>query len=82
MIENKIDTCDEETLKQNETVNQIMEQLSCENLNFSLDLQEFERLCYQINEILIEHNYFLRLIQKYNGFQVIKSSFSKRETKI
>ena len=107
MTENKIDICDEETLKQNETVNQIMEQLSCENLNFSLDLQEFERVCYQINEILIEHNYFLRvfeqknkyrnmllkkpekqtqikqlascLIQKYNRFQVIKNSFSKRE---
>ena len=107
MIENKIDICDEETLKQNETLNQIMEQLSCENLNFLLDLQEFERFCYQINEILIEHNFFLRvfeqknkyrnillkkpekqtqikqlascLMQKYNGFQVIKNSFSKRE---
>ena len=99
MIENKIDICDEETLKQNETLNQIMEQLSCENLNFSLDLQEFA--------VLIEHSFFFRvfeqknkyrnillktpekqtqikqlascLMQKYNGFQVIKNSFSKIE---
>ena len=107
MIENKIDICDEETLKQNEKLMQLMEQLSCDNLNFSLDLQEFERVCYKINEILIEHNFFLRvfeqknkyrnilvkkpekqtqikqlascLMQKYNGFQVIKNSLSKRE---
>ena len=107
ITENKTDICDEETLKQNEVINQIIERLSCENFNFSLDLQEFERICYQINEILSEYNFFLRvfeqknkyrnillkkpekqtqikqlascLIQKYNGFQVIKNSFSKRE---
>ena len=107
MIENKTDICDILTLKQNETLSQILDQLSSENLNFSLDLQEFERVCYQINEILIEHNFFpcvfeqknkyrnilLKqpekqtqikqlascLMQKYNGFQVIKTSFSKRD---
>ena len=45
-----------------------MEQLSCENLNFSLDLQEFERVCYQINEILIEHNFFLRVFEQKNKY--------------
>ena len=107
IIENKTDICNNETLKQNKTLKEIMEQLSCKNLIFSLDLQEFEHVCYQINEILIEYNYFLRvfeqknkyrnlllrktekqtqikqlascLMQKYNGFQIIKNSFTKRE---
>ena len=78
-------------------------------MNFSLDLQEFNRVAYQINNILLEHNYFLRvyeqknkyrqflvkkptkqnqikqlascLIAKYNGFQVVKTDFSKKERK-
>ena len=63
MTESKTAICDEETLKQNETLKQIIEQLSCEDLNFSLDLQEFERVCYQINEILSEHKFFLRVFE-------------------
>ena len=78
MIENKIDICDEETLKQNEIINQIMERLSCENLNFSLDLQEFEHVCYQINEILIEHNYFLRVFEQKNKY---RNMFLKKNRK-
>ena len=81
--------------------------MSVEKFDFSLDLQEFNRVCYEINEILINYKFFLRVFeqknkygnilikqpekqnqikqlasclnQKYNGFQVIKNSFSKRE---
>ena len=81
--------------------------MSDEKFKFSLDLQEFNHVCYEINEILIKYNFFLRVFeqkskyrnllikqpekqnqikqlasclnQKYNGFQVIKNSFNKRE---
>ena len=81
--------------------------MSNEKFKFSLDLQKFNHTCYEINEILIKYNFFLRvfeqknkyrnllikqpekqnqlkqlascIIQKYNGYQVIKNSFSKRE---
>ena len=107
IIENKTDICDEDVLKENEIIKQIMEQLSVENFDFSLDLQEFERVCYRINEVITEHKFFLRVFEqknkyrnillkqpekqsqvkqlasclnkKYNGFQVIRNSFSKRE---
>ena len=107
ITENKTDLCNEEALKENEIIKQIIEQLSDEIFEFSLDLQEFNRVCYQINEVLTEHKFFLRVFeqrnkyrnilikqpekqsqikqlasylnQKYNRFQVIKNSFSKRE---
>ena len=107
ITEDKTDICDDEALKENETVKQLIEKLSNEKFKFSLDLQEFNRVCYEINEILIKYNFFLRvfeqknkyrnllikqpekqnqikqlascIIQKYNGYQVIKNSFSKRE---
>ena len=107
ITEDKTDICDDEALKENETVKQLIEKLSNEKFKFSLDLQEFNRVCYEINEILIRYNFFLRvfeqknkyrnllikqpekqnqikqlascIIQKYNGYQVIKNSFSKRE---
>ena len=106
VTENKTDICDDEALKENETVKQLMEKISNEKFKFSLDLQEFNHICYEINEILIKYNFFLRVFeqknyrnllikepekqnqikqlascinQKYNGYQVIKNSFSKRE---
>ena len=107
ITENKTDICDDVDLKENETVKQLMEKITKEKFKFSLDLQEFNRVCYEINEILIKYNYFLRVFeqknkyrdllikqpekenqikqlascinQKYNGYQVIKNSFSKRE---
>ena len=80
ILENKTDICDIITLKQNPTLNRILEQLSSKNLEFSLDLQEFNRICYQINEILIEHNYFLRVFEqknKYRQFVVKKNRKTK-----
>ena len=107
ITEDKTDICDDEALKENATVKQLIEKLSNEKFKFSLDLQEFNRVCYEINQILIKYNFFLRvfeqknkyrnllikqpekqnqikqlascIIQKYNGYQVIKNSFSKRE---
>ena len=106
-LENKVDTCDIIELKQNAILDQILEQFSFNELKFSLDLQEFNRIAYQINNIILKYNYFLRvfeqknkyrqflvkkpskqnqikqlsscLIEKYNGFQVVKIDFSKKE---
>ena len=105
--ENKTDICSQDDLLKNDIVNQIFEKLTHEKIKFSLDLQEFNNVCYKINEILMEFDFFLRvfeqknkyrqllvkkpekqnqvkqlascLIQKYNGFQVIKSLFNKRQ---
>ena len=110
LLENKTDLCDIITLKQNHVLDQILEQFSSQELEFLLDLQELNRACYQINEILMEHNYFLRvfeqknkyrqffiknpdkqnqmkqltscLIEKYNGFQVIKLILIKNKGEI
>ena len=107
ITENKTDICNGEALKENDIIKQIIEELSVENFNFSLDLQEFNCVCYEINEILINYKFFLRVFEqknkyrnilikqpekqnqvkqlasclnkKYNEFQVIKNSFSKRE---
>ena len=107
IIDDKTDICDDEALKENETIKDIIEKMSDEKFKFSLDLQEFNHVCYEINEILIKYNFFLRVFeqknkyrnllikqpekqnqikqlasclnQKYNGFQVIKNLFNKRE---
>ena len=71
ILENKTDTCDIIELKQNPTLNQILEQLSLENYEFTLDLQEFNRICYEINEILIEYKYFLRVFEQKNKYRQI-----------
>ena len=110
ITEGKTDICDHDVLLGNETIGKIFEKLSNENIKFSLDLQEFNNVCYEINEVLKEFGFFLRvfeqknkyrqllikktekqnqikqlascLIQKYNGFQVIKSLFNKRERRV
>ena len=84
-----------------------MERFSYNKFQFLLDLQEFNRIAYQINSIPLEFKYFLRvfkqknkyrqfivktpekqnqikqlsscLIEKYNGFQVVKVDFAKKE---
>ena len=108
LITNKTEICDILELKQESILNEILEKFSSQKLHFTLDLQEFNRISYQINNILIEYNYFLRvfeqknkyrqfyvkkpekqnqikqlsrcLIEKYNGFQVVKIDFSKKES--
>ena len=107
ITEGKSDNCCQEDLLKNDKIKQIFEKFSYKKTDFSLDLQEFNNVCYKINEILTEFGFFLRvfeqknkyrqllikkpekqnqvkqlascLIQKYNGFQVIKSVFNKRQ---
>ena len=107
ITENKTDICNQEDLLKNDAVNQISEKLIYEKTEFLLDLQEFNNVCYKINDILMKFDFFLRvfeqknkyrqllvrkpekqnqvkqlascIIQKYNGFQVIKSLFNKRQ---
>ena len=64
ITEDKTDICDDEALKENETVKQIIEKLSNEKFKFSLDLEEFNYACYEINEILIRYNFFLHVFEQ------------------
>ena len=64
ILEGKTDICNILALKQNTILDKILEQFSCNKLNFSLDLQEFNRVAYQINKILLEYNYFLRVFEQ------------------
>ena len=105
IVEDKTDICNDEILKQNKIIVELFEKLNDGNFSFSLDLQKFELNCYEINEILMKYDFFLRVFEqknkyrniliktpekqnqvkqlasclnpKYNGFQVIKNSFSK-----
>ena len=104
ILEGKTDDCSDESLKENPVLKKLFEDLNGK-FTFSLDIQKFELVCYEINQILIKHDFFLRvfkqknkyrniliktpekqnaikelascLSQKYNGFQVVKNSFSK-----
>ena len=107
IFEGKTDNCLQEDLLKNEKINEIFIKLSNAEIKFSLNLQEFNNICYKANEILIKFDFFLRvfeqknsyrqllikkpekqnqikqlascLVQKYNGFQVIKTLFNKRQ---
>ena len=107
LITNEKNVCDILELKQNAILNEISEKFSYHNFQFSLDLQEFNHIAYQVNNILLEFKYFLPvfeqknkyrqfivtkpekqnqikqlsscLIEKYNGFQVVKVDFSKKQ---
>ena len=107
IFEGKTDNCLQEDLLKNEKINEIFIKLSNADIKFSLNLKEFNNICYKANEILIKFDFFLRvfeqknsyrqllikktekqnqikqlapcLVQKYNGFQVIKTLFNKRQ---
>ena len=64
ILEGKTDICDILALKQNTILDKILEQFSCNKLNVSLDLQEFNRVAYQINKILLDYNYFLQVFEQ------------------
>ena len=69
ITEDKTDICDNEALKENETIKDIIEKMSNEKFKFSLDLQEFNHVCYEINEILIKYNFFLRVFEQKNKYR-------------
>ena len=74
ITENKTDICDDEALKENEIIKQILEKLSNEKFKFPLDLQEFNHVCYEIIEILII--FFFVCLNKKNKYRnlLIKQS--------
>ena len=82
ITENKTNICNEEALKENEIIKQIIEQLSVENFDFSLDLQEFNRVCYQINEVLTEHKFFLRVFEQRNKYRNILIKQPEKQSQV
>ena len=80
LIENKKNICDILELKQNTILDEILEKFSCNNLEISLDLQEFNRVAYQINNVLLDYNYFLRVFeQKINIDNFLSKNQKKRK---
>ena len=107
LLTEETDLCTFEDLLEIPKINEIHSKLQGKKVNFSLDLQEFNNNCYNINDALAEFGYFLRvyeqknkyrqllikkpekqnqtkqlaacIIQKFNGFHIIKSVFNKRQ---
>ena len=107
LLTEETDLCAFEDLLEIPKINEIHSKLQGKKVNFSLDLQEFNNNCYNINDALAEFGYFLRvyeqknkyrqllikkpekqnqtkqlaacIIQKFNGFHIIKSVFNKRQ---
>ena len=82
ITENKTNISNKEALKENEMIKQIIEQLSVENFDFSLDLQEFNRFCYQINEVLTEHKFFLRVSEQRNKYRNILIKQPEKQSQV
>ena len=83
ITEEKTDICSQDELLKNETIKKIFEKLSCENIKFSLDLQKFNNICYEINEVLIEFGFFLRVFEQKNKYRqlLIKKPEKQNQTK-
>ena len=83
MTTNKTDSCDVLELKQLSILDDILEKFSIQNdLQFSLDLQEFNHACYKINNILLDHNYFLQVFEQKNNYrQFLLKKKQKNKTK-
>ena len=56
--------------------------MSVENLNFSLDLQEFNRVCYEINEVLTKHKFFLRVFEQRNKYRNILLKQPEKQSQV
>ena len=57
ILEGKTDDCSDELLQENPLLKKLFECLNGKFV-FSLDIQKFELVCYEINEILIKHDFF------------------------
>ena len=70
-------------MKENEIIKQILEKLSNQKFKFSIDLQEFNLICYEINEILINYNFFLRVYEQKNKYRnlLIKQPENQKQIK-
>ena len=75
-IDNKTDICEIDNLKEINILKDLIDQFNQKKIEFSLDLQEFNNISYQINDILGKHNYFLRIFElknKYKQFMLKKT---------
>ena len=80
ILAEKTDICTDEVLIQNEIVKDLFEKLN-EKFIFSLDIQKFELVCYEINEILIKHNFFLRVFEQKNKYRNMRNILIKTPEK-
>ena len=49
-----------------------------ENLQFIVDLEKFDNICYEINYILSKHNYFLKVFELKNNFRHLSMKEPKK----
>ena len=70
ILEGKTDDCSDELLQENPLLKKLFECLNGKFV-FSLDIQKFELVCYEINEILIKHGFFLRVFEQKNKYRNI-----------
>ena len=82
IIEDKTDICSQDDLLQNETVKNVFEKLTYEKIKFSLDLQEFNNICYKTNEILIEFGFFLRVFEQKNKYRQLLKKKSEKQNQV
>ena len=84
MTTNKTDSCDVLELKQLSILDDILEKFSIQNdLQFSLDLQEFNHhACYKINNILLDHNYFLQVFEQKNNYRQFLLKKTEKQNQI
>ena len=81
ITEGKTDDCSQEDLLKNDKIKQIFEKLTHEKTDFSLDLQEFNNVCYKINEILTEFGFFLCVFEQKNKYRQLLIKKPKNKTK-
>ena len=76
ILEGKTDDCSDELL-----LKKLFEDLNGK-FNFSLDIQKFELVCYEINEILMKHGFFLRVFEQKNKYRNICIKTPKKQNQI
>ena len=81
ILEGKTDDCSDELLQENPLLKKLFEDLNGK-FNFSLDIQKFELVCYEINEILMKHGFFLRVFEQKNKYRNICIKTPKKQNEI
>ena len=81
ILEGKTDDCLDESLKENPILESLFEDLN-EKFIFSLDIQKFELVCYEINQILIKHDFFLRVFEQKNKYRNILIKTPEKQNQI
>ena len=75
--ENKFDDCDIDDLK--EATGDFFKQLNSAQYNIELDANKFAQNCMDINEILSESQYFLRVYEFGKKFREVRMKNSKEQ---